>query len=235
MYVTLDHVEQHAQSIATYWFKPQRPLRYIAGQFVELYLPHDNADSRGQKRWFTLSSSPSEQLISITTRHAVQHGGTFKQALGALQPGTQVLLSDPLGDFVLPKDTTIPLVFIAGGIGITPMRSMTKWLHDRNETRPISLIYGANTITELLDAPLFQKQYGAAFTPVLTQPPADWDGQVGRLAAKDILAKIDPSPRTLYFLSGPEPMIKALIHDLQDQGIAKHQIVMDYFPGYTAQ
>ena len=57
MQVTLDHVEDIAQNIKTFWFKPEKSLRHVAGQFIELTIPHDNADKRGQKRWFTLSDS----------------------------------------------------------------------------------------------------------------------------------------------------------------------------------
>ncbi len=63
MRVTLDHTEDVALNIKTFWWKPERPVRYTAGQFIELMLPHENSDKRGSKRWFTLSSSPSEDLL----------------------------------------------------------------------------------------------------------------------------------------------------------------------------
>jgi ferredoxin-NADP reductase len=81
MKITLDYTENIAKNIQTFWFKPDKPVRYVAGQFIELTLPHDNPDKRGIKRWFTLSSSPTEPLISITTKHAENIVSSFKQNL----------------------------------------------------------------------------------------------------------------------------------------------------------
>src|SRR5687767_16013481 len=110
MNVTFDHIEDIAANIKTFWFKPERPVRYTAGQFTEIYLPHPNADERGQKHWFTVSSSPTDPMVSITTKFALDRSSTFKQTLRALEPGTKLHLADPMGDFVLPKDKNIPLV-----------------------------------------------------------------------------------------------------------------------------
>src|SRR6185369_15796787 len=103
----------------SFWFRPERPVDYIAGQFTEIYLPHSGADSRGERRWFTLSSSPTDALVSITTQFIPTEGSTFKKELFGLRPGAALKLADPMGDFVLPKDPSIPLLFIAGGLGIT--------------------------------------------------------------------------------------------------------------------
>ena len=68
MQIILDHTEDIAENIKTFWFVPKKPMDYIAGQFIEMTLPHDHPDERGQKHWFTLSSSPTEPLISITNK-----------------------------------------------------------------------------------------------------------------------------------------------------------------------
>src|SRR5882724_8480449 len=128
MKVALDHVEDIAEHIKTFWFTPEQPTRYVAGQYTELYLPHDNPDNRGEKHWFTLSSSPTNSLVSITSKFSPNNGSTFKRTLLQLPLGTQVTMAAPMGDFVLPKDKSIPLVFVAGGIGVTPMHSIVSWL-----------------------------------------------------------------------------------------------------------
>ena len=129
MIATLHHVVDETPVIRTFFFKSERPLRYVAGQFIELTLPHADPDDRGTRRWFTLSSAPSHELISITTKHA-EKPSTFKQKLWSLEPGDTVDISEPMGDFVLPKDSTQPLVWIAGGLGITPFHSIVQWLQD---------------------------------------------------------------------------------------------------------
>ena len=103
--------------IRTFFFKTDKPLDHTAGQFSEWTIEHDNPDSRGRHRWFTISSSPSEELISFTTRFDPK-GSSFKKALLKLQPGDVIKVSHAMGDFVLPKLIQTPLIFVAGGIGV---------------------------------------------------------------------------------------------------------------------
>lgn len=231
MRIILDHTEDVAENIKTFWFKAERPVRYTAGQFIELIIPHENADRRGVKRWFTLSSSPSEKLLSITTKHAATNGSTFKDALFNLKPADSIMMSDPMGDFVLPKDKNIPLVFIAGGIGVTPMRSMIKWLYDQQEQRTLHLIYAANSIGEFAFRELFN-EYGAPTDIVLSSAPKGWDGRTGRLDAQTILDIAPNVDGKFYFISGPEAMVENLGKDLASQGVDKRHIIGDYFPNY---
>jgi glycine betaine catabolism B len=149
MRARLEHIEDIGGHAKTFWFKPERRVRYVAGQFTELHLPHD-ADDRGIRRWFTLSSSPTENLVGITTRFARQQGSSFKRQLAGLRAGMTLDLADPMGDFVLPKDQSIPLVFAVAGLGITPVRSMVKWLVDTQEKRDIRLIYADSQPNDLL-------------------------------------------------------------------------------------
>ena len=70
MKVTLEYTHDEAGNIRTFFFRPDNPVYYTAGQYTELKVPHTNPDKRGQKRWFTLSSSPSDPLLTITTKYA---------------------------------------------------------------------------------------------------------------------------------------------------------------------
>lgn len=232
MRVILDHVQDEASHIRTFWFRPKAPVQYMAGQYTELTVPHDNPDERGIKHWFTLSSSPTDSLLSITTKHAVDRVSTFKQALWSLPVGTELHMADPMGDFVLLKDKIIPLVFVAGGIGVTPFHSMIKWLQDTGEKRDIHLIYGARVIEEVAFRPLLEKGV-KEFQIVLTEPPAAWNGQPGRLSADKILELAGDTSDKMIYLSGPEPMIKMFETDLLNRGIDRQQVVIDDFPGYT--
>jgi glycine betaine catabolism B len=234
MYVTFERADQTAANIKTFWFKPARAVRYTAGEFIEMYLPHDNADNRGQKRWFTLSSSPTDELVSITTKFAAERGSSFKQALAALQPGAQVMLADPMGDFILPKDQSRPVVCVAGGIGVTPMHSMIKWLTDTGERRDICLIYSVGRPEELAFASLFESYCGEKFMAITKEADPEWQGHVGSLDAARILEFSGTPANALYYLSGPEGMIQAFVKGLRASGISKHDIVTDYFPGYPA-
>jgi ferredoxin-NADP reductase len=231
--VTLDHTYPENDQIQTFWFKPEHPIDYTAGQFIELYVPHDHPDERGTKHWFTLSSSPTEKLISITTRYAGDKSSSFKKQLFKLKPGTKLQLVEPMGDFVLPKDKSLPLVFVAGGIGVTPFRSMVKYLSDTHEKRSITVLLAANRVEDLVFEQLF-RDYGATVHEVVSEPPKDWSGEVGRLSAERILKLSGKPPEMRLFVSGPEPMVESLEHDLLAAGVAKSHLVSDFFPGYRA-
>lgn len=231
--MTFDHREPQAENITSFYFKPPKTVRYEAGQYIELTLPHDNPDERGIRHWFTLSSSPTEELLTITTKFATDRVSTFKQTLRALKPGDQVQMSDPMGDFVLPKDANRQLVFIAGGIGVTPMRSMIKWLHDKQQRRMIHLLYAAQTPEQFAFRELFNN-YGLPTTLIVSDPPKGWQGETGRLSAELILKLAPNVDHKLYYISGPEPMVEKLRDDLEAADLKPEQIVGDYFPNYPA-
>ena len=232
MKVVFDHVRDEAANIRTFYFKPEQPLHYTAGQYTELTIPHLHPDRRGIKRWFTLSSSPTDELLSITTKFAAEKGSSFKRALHKLQPGTELHMAMPMGDFVLPKLIQTPLVFVAGGIGITPFHSILGWLATTHEARPIKLLYGVRTEDEIIFQDTFDKA-GQHATIVVSQPEPAWGGERGHLSAELILGLEKPSDDTLVYVSGPEPMVQALARDLHKAGLAKNQIVSDEFPNYT--
>ncbi|HET9173915.1 MAG TPA: FAD-dependent oxidoreductase [Candidatus Saccharimonadales bacterium] len=226
-----NHCEQLTDNIYSFYFETELPLQYTAGQFTQMTLSHNEPDNRGIKRWFTLSSSPTEDMLSITTKIASTHGSTFKQALQNLKPGDSIGIDEPMGDFVLPKHPQTPLVFIAGGIGITPFRSMFRWLADTGNERPIKFLYAVRSEDEIV----FQRDLNEArvhSTIVVSNPSDAWGGERGKLTAEQILGLEKPAEDSLIYMSGPEPMLVALSQDLVDAGIHKSQLVTDFFPGY---
>lgn len=227
-----DYIEE-ADNIRTFRFKPERPIDHVAGQFTELFLPHENPDDRGIKRWFTISSAPFEEYMTITTKFS-DPSSTFKQTLHALTPGTEVTLAEPMGDFVLPKDNSIPLIFVAGGIGITPFHSMLSWIASGNdEHRDIQLLYAVNNEDEIIFQDTFKKA-NVHTTIVVTNPSDEWGGERGHITSDHILKLTEPDKDTLIYVSGPEPMVETLQKDLITLDFPKSRIVTDFFPNYTA-
>lgn len=232
MQVVFDHRNDEAKDITTFYFRPETTLKYTAGQFIELTLPHTHSDKRGQKRWFTLSSSPTEPLLSITTKFTADgDGSTFKQALRRLQPGDKLTMSEAMGDFVLPKLLQTPLVFVASGIGITPFHSIISWLSATNEQRPITMLYAVNSEDEII----FQETLAKAHqhvTLVVNAPSAAWGGEQGPLTPELVMGIAQPSEESLVYVSGPEPTVEKLSNNLLHLGLKKHQLVLDLFPNY---
>jgi len=233
MQVRLDHTHQENYNVRTFWFKPEHTVRYTAGQFIEMYLPHDNPDERGIKHWFTLSSSPTDKLISITTKYFGDKASSFKKTLFSLKLGSKIKIVEPMGDFVLPKDKTRPLVFVAGGIGLTPYHSIVKWLSDVGEKRQIQVLLAFNEPRDIIFDDLF-KNYGAEVKIIVSNPTPDWKGLAGQLSASKIIKLTGGSDGKQIYVSGPEPMVEVLEKDLLEHGIKKSHLVLDFFPNYTA-
>lgn len=229
MQATLTHKTPLTETITSFTFKPEQAFDYTAGQFIELTLPALNGDNR---RWFTVSNSPHEGVVTITTRVGLAAHTDFKRTLADLQPGDPVTISEPLGDFVLPKLLQTPLIFVAGGIGITPFHSMLTWLTHAGEERPIKMLYSVRTEDDII----FQDTFEAAnqhVTIVVNQPSAAWGGERGELTAEMILGLKKPATDTLLYLSGPEPFVQRLQKELLKAGVSNQQIVVDEFQGYS--
>jgi glycine betaine catabolism B len=228
MQVTLDTIDTHSPEIRTFWFIPERMPDYTAGQFIELTLPGVPAGER-ERRWFTLSSSPHEDRLAITT--TINPKSAFKRTLAGLKPKDIAIMSEPMGDFVLPIQSQTPILFVVGGMGITPVRSMVKWLLDKGEKRPIHVVYAARQPHELLFGDLLT-QYGLTPSYLLSAPHPDWQGEVDKLDSERILRHYTPGG--LIYISGPELMTERLVYELKESGIAAAKLVTDYFPGYPA-
>lgn len=216
--------EPQAKNIESFYFEPAKKPHYTAGQFIELYLPHENKDDRGIKRWFTLSSSPTEDLLAITTNFTEPGGSTFKNILKNLNEGDELDMASPMGDFVLPKDSSIPLVFVAGGIGCTPFRSIIKFLTDDNEKRDITLIYSAKTASKVAFKELFNDYLGKNFKEIIGE----------QLTAESVKKLGNISDKHYVYVSGPEPMVEVLEKDLKKSGVNKKHLYTDFFPNYPA-
>lgn len=217
--------EQIAPAIIASWLTKPVGFSFQAGQFLHWSLPHAQPDDRDTERWFTISASPTESELLITTKIS-EKSSTFKQAFRNLKPGDTLAATGPEGDFVLPTDKSQPLVFLAGGIGITPFRSMIKFLVDTNEPRPITLLYAAKTTDEFVFKDLFstaEKTIGLK-TKYITGP----------LDEQTIKTFVTDLTKPLIYLSGPEPMVEALGDTLKEAGVPAQRLKQDFFPGYEA-
>ena len=218
--------KQHlVDNVWAFRFRPSGSFTWTAGQYVRVELPHNNPDAEGTKRWFTNSAAPFEGIMQITTRVT---DSTFKQALSKLVEGDELqLLEEPHGDFVW-EDSNLPIVFVAGGIGVTPFHSILKQrVHDQLPIN-VTLIYGARTDNVPFKDELAEwaaANPGLKVTYVVGEPLS---------AAK--LAALEPAlNQSLIYLSGPEPMVQTLGAELKTHGLPETQLKLDEFPNYTPQ
>ncbi|WP_329609368.1 FAD-dependent oxidoreductase [Arthrobacter sp. ATA002] len=133
-------------------FEPARPLRFRPGQYLELSLPHATADARGTRRIFSLTTAPGDSGTVAVGLRAAEPTSSFKTALLKLKPGAVVSATSVAGDFLLPRNRSVPLLLIASGVGITPFMSQLRALaagSGGTVTRDVVLIYAAASVDEL--------------------------------------------------------------------------------------
>jgi ferredoxin-NADP reductase len=232
MQVRFNHKTEIAPGIISLFFEPLEKYSHTAGQFVEINLQHDHPDKRGIRRWFTISSAPDDEFLTITTRFADKNSSSFKRAFTSLKPDTVLSFSPPEGDFCLPTETKTKLIFVAGGIGITPVHSMVKHLLNQRDQRDVRVLYGLNTLEDAIFMQVFD-EYQADTELILSDAPKSWEGATGFITADQIIAATKSTDHYQIYLSGPEPMVEKLNDDLRAQGIASKHIKTDFFPGYV--
>ncbi|HVC35992.1 MAG TPA: RnfABCDGE type electron transport complex subunit D [Candidatus Dormibacteraeota bacterium] len=237
----LIHKEPLSENIFNLRFRPNQQLSYKAGQYMEWTLPHAHPDSRGNRRYFTLASSPTESDICLGVKFSPDGGGSsFKKALLSLTNSGIISASQLGGDFVLPKDPNLKIVFIAGGIGITPFRSMLKYLLDKDEQRTISILYSASSATDFIYRDILDTASQKLSTKVvytLSGPkdiPPEWHGKRGSISASMIKEEIPDYAERLFYISGPQSMVETVHHILKNElSLGGQQIKTDFFPGYA--
>ena len=209
-------------------FTPEAPLVWQAGQFLHCVLNHAPTDDRGSDRWFTIASAPYERHVMITTRFAVKEGSTFKKTLKALKPGDSIEVSDLDGDFIV-SDPQKKYVFIAGGIGITPFRSILKQADHEGKSLHVTLLYANRK-----SIAAYKKEFDALAkrNPNLKIHYLFHPQRIDQQTIKELV----PDLKTpLFYVSGPEPMVESIGKMLQQIGIPKKRIKQDWFPGYPAE
>jgi ferredoxin-NADP reductase len=209
--------------VYSFVFKPDKPISWVPGQYMHYVLPHPSADNRGIERWFTISAAPFEENLRITTRFAVDKGSSFKKALPTLDVGSELEADGPEGDFTLERDD-VHHILIAGGIGITPYRSMLAQLNHDNEDTNIDLLY-----TNQDENLVFGNELAKITANLKSFHVHPFIGR--RLAPSDFKKYVD-EPDSIFYLSGPEPLVENYEGVLQKMGVAKERIKTDFFPGY---
>jgi ferredoxin-NADP reductase/Na+-translocating ferredoxin:NAD+ oxidoreductase RnfD subunit len=225
-----------APGVVDFYFAPSQRLTFRPGQYLECTLAHPTADARGVRRYFTIASSPTEQDIQLGVRF-YKRSSTFKTALYGLGGRTKLLAGQIAGDFTLPHDTGRKLVFIAGGIGVTPFRSMLKYLLDTNQRRDIVMLYANRNANDFVYQDVLseaQSRLGMRAVYTVTNQasvPANWAGARGRIDAQMIQSVVPDYRERTFYLSGPPEMVDEHERALRGLGVRRHQIKKDYFSG----
>lgn len=215
-------------------FEVSEPFTFKAGQYCFITLKNPPyPDERSNKRHFSIVNSPNEKgMITFTTR--LRPTG-FKKSLQVLPIGTEVELGPIAGAFTLPEDTTTPLVFIAGGIGITPFMSMLQYENEQNLGHQITLVYSNRDQSSAVFLPQLQELAKSLpkFSLILTMTEDNnWSGEKRMVDDKFIKDYFPNVNAQKYMVVGPPPMVEAVEKALHEAGVVSENIKIENFTGY---
>ena len=236
--LTLKEKNQIADGTFDFIFTPSQPVSYQPGQYMEWTLPVPSSDERGNRRYFTLASSPTEDTVRMGIKF-YPSPSRFKQVMMDMKPGDTILASQLSGQFLLPKDTTQKCVYIAGGIGITPFRSHIKYLIDNGQKRDIVLMYANNRVEDIAYQDIFtdaQAKLGIKTVYALGDVPAippTWTGEKGYINQEIITRTVPDFKERTFYISGPHVMVTTFEKLLKQMGVQGWNIHTDYFPGFV--
>jgi ferredoxin-NADP reductase len=209
-----------------------RPGQYV--QITQGTPPHQ--DAKGNTRSFSIASSPNDPVLLIATRLT---GSAFKRSLAEIPLGTRLDVQGPMGSFVLPQDATRPLALVAGGIGITPFRSMIKMVTEQQLLHRLTLIYSNRTPR---DAPFLEELATwetenpnfrlVATMTALESSSTTWQGRRGYVDGRMIREVLGNPEPFLFYVAGPERMVAGVAQALTEAGASQDMVRTEEFPGY---
>lgn len=226
--LTLSRIEEISTRVHTYVFTPDRPVMFAAGQYMEVTLVGVPDDGRGNRRSFTIASSPTEQDIRIGVKY-YDPSSTFKSAFSQLRQGDSLYAGQVAGSFTLPGPRQ-KLALIAGGIGITPFRSMVKQIIDEGRQADIVVLYAAASADELAYREVFEAAAVNGVRLEVFVPDAGATGE--RLTPATIAAAIPDHGERTFMVSGSEAMVRGVRRYLREIGVRRTRIRTDRFTGY---
>lgn len=219
--------EPVAKGTSLYKFALDEDIDFKSGQVFHILL------KEGVKHHLTIVNSPNEKrTVSLATR---MRDSEFKNTLGALPIGAQVEIYKIKGEFVLPEDTSKPLVFIALGIGITPYVSMLRWIREEHLPFSITLMYSDSDRESM--AFLSELEAYAKDTPdfklilTVTKDP-NWTGEKRHIDENFIREYVTDFGNSIFYVSGPPVAVEAVTTSLTNLNVPPEQIKSENFTGY---
>ena len=227
-------VNLEAKGVWTIKFVPpegQPRFDFMPGQFQ--FVTFLSAKVPAEEHHFTISSSPTETGFHSST---IKESGDFTALIGQVRPGDLAAIQGPFGRFshVVHLEAQ-DLVFIAGGIGITPLMSNLRHLRDIQADKRVLLLYANRTEEDIVFRQELARIEGEKkpefkVVHILSQPGEGWQGEKGRLDREKIRRLCgDRLDGAMFFLCCPPPMIQIVQHILGDLGVSDSRISFEYF------
>jgi ferredoxin-NADP reductase len=225
---------EYAGGILTVTFTKPEGYTHKPGQWCFLELPDLGvADEGGLRRHLSITAAPGEDTIGFATKIS---DSAFKQTLTKLEVGSEILIEEAKGRLALPKDRDTPICFLAGGIGITPFRSMAMDNFLTGGGHETTLLYSSRTPEETPYFEEFQKlteeddkfRFVATMTR-MQQSKMSWDGREGRMDAKMIAEEFPRWREGAFYLAGPPNMVATILDLLKELGVPSENVTVEKF------
>lgn len=235
--VKLARKEDIASGTMAFYFDRPQEFAFKAGQYADLTLINPaETDAEGNIRTFTFANAPYEDSLMFATR---MRDTAFKRVLNSMPIGTELELDAPHGSFTLHNNQSIPAVFLTGGIGLTPARSIVlQAAHDKlphkiflfdSNNRPEDAVF----LDELMGAQKTNPNY--TFVGTMTQMEKSarpWDGETGFINEAMLTRYIGDLTQPIYYITGPRGMVHAMLEMLLQAGVDDDNIRTEEFSGY---
>jgi ferredoxin-NADP reductase len=226
-----------AEGTMAFRFEKPPGWAFKAGQYLDMtLLDPPESDAEGNVRSFSIASAPHEETLLVATR---MRDTAFKRVLKTMPFGTAVKIEGPSGDLTLQNDSKRTAVFLAGGIGITPFRSIVHWAARDKLPHRIVLFYSNRRPEDapfLADLQRLEKQNPKyqliASMTEMEKSHQSWNGETGLINPEMLARHLKGAPSPIYYLAGPPAMVKGLHEMLSKAGIIDGDIRAEEFAGY---
>lgn len=208
-------------------------MNFVPGHYVQFFTPAYEESDEEVYRAYSISSDPAEEGIIELIVRLVPNGICTTYLFNHLGVGDPVRINGPYGDFRLSK-TEAPIVFVAGGSGMAPIKSMLHQMVNTGSTRHATYFFGVNTLKDLFfvdEMKAFEEKLpNFRFVPVLAMPESGngWKGETG-LVTEALDRKLNTAGSYEAYLCGSPGMIDATVAVLKGHGVPPEQIYYDKF------
>ena len=226
-----------AERTMAFQFEKPEGFTFKAGQSVDMTLLNPSeTDGEGNGRAFSIASAPHEGMLQVATR---MRDTAFKRVLGAMPIGSQVRIEGPFGNLVLHNNQARAGVFLAGGIGITPFRSIMLRAAKEQLPHRLFLFYSnrrpedASFLQELEALQLQNPSYTFVSTMTdMSRSDRSWQGETGHINQTMLAKHLKSAASPIYYMAGPPRMVKGLHTLLTEIGVDDDDIRAEEFAGY---
>jgi ferredoxin-NADP reductase len=218
-------------NVTSFRFPRPADLEYKAGQFFFVTLKKDGEEL---SKHFSFSSSPTEKAYIEFTKKLSD--SDYSAALKTLKPGDWARIDAPYGKFTFEGEHE-KIGLLAGGIGITPFKSICQYCTDKGLDTKITMLYGNRTENDIafrkeLEA-LQQRNKNLKIVFILNEADSGWKGATGLITADMIKREMPDFEETMFYTCGPPKMVEIMEKIVAELGLPDSQLKREYFTGYT--